>query len=1291
MAIYVSQNTYNAGTPEQKAQWTVDSGITGGIAPQQTLSYEDKQRILLQQGLAYGNPEAPQYQPLFAKISTPPTEYLFTYRGETATPYTPSPYKPQISQLPQQSSSVQPPIAYERIGGFSSILGNEVNFLSPKAKEPIMSYYGVIGGVSEYSKPRTFITSPVSLNIPFTEGEMGVVGSERQLIAPNLFEKTRQEFMQANAPGVIGGVSLVGGGAINLMEVPKIDKYNIPIEEYGGKSINQMKTDALTAGFLLPTYETTNTSGTFIKFGNMVRDYNLVPQTKSESTEAQGNWAYNFFAPRVSTVIEAVPRSFLTGLNPLMFPPDFNIFSKLYEGQPASNELAQTGADLVVQFPISVYKSYQAQGNAGDTYEAAVLRASQKPDSNTGLYLPGFGTIEKKVYAPTAEKAFNELKTAQNKAIAGETLVTALSIGAFEVAGKGVPILLKNVGEYGYKGGIWRSATGSIMENNAGLTFGEGLFVKGLGKGIGQNQFTASSTGYLQPKIKIVPKPSLGAEGIVSPTSQRITMTTRNVGDNIEVIIGKTDAVGKSTVKSRFSLTDANNAARVDATQLTLTKVSIPKEYAQLTNVKPRKVNILPDKLDFDAKPTFGTGLFATTSPGKLTFNANYARLTRSLKPETQFVYPRTITTPFEIEISTWGRGKSIEHGNFYETQTATSAKLLPFEKSINVGRGGAEPIGKSKVLSVKEYYLEGTKDIFGNEIYPTTRIGARTNYDTYYTGLAKEIKIGGGAAIKQEGLSFEKLYRYKNKGVTLVKTEYLPGVEYQSLTHKGYELPTYKRLSTGTFEFLPGGGKVQLTNPTAEFSGNIVIGGKTSAKTFMQSNPKILDLLKESGQKTTASGTSTNTIKQGEIEYASSRNAIFGDKKVIVDVSGENFLYPSRTPLGQGTTGGFRVSGKLGKAPMDSLVLAERPPTPKIEPKNVGNIPTISFQELSFTPGKGIESLGAPGTVITNPQSIYRIGGGMPVKMPKIIHVNKVIYDTSMGVQVQRQIFKEPPASMANIYSTMTPISILKASPGQIQSQPFKMAFLPITASGTATNAIQIGTQKTFQPSMATTYQPQSQIYKTYQPTPQIEKTYQPQSENVYQTFINPLPVFQPTYPIEKTMQATSEIFQPPTNIEDIFIPPQPPYIPPKDVPPYVPPPPPPIIPLIFPPFSLGYSENTGELFGATKSQRKRYVPDITSAFFGITRRGKAPLYNTLGIQPIYIDGKPNQLVRHATPRQKPFRMPAFKMPKMNKQPQSTFKMPKVKQKAFRFPNLNINFNNLKTKRSKNKGGLNF
>jgi hypothetical protein len=108
------------------------------------------------------------------------------------------------------------------------------------------------------------------------------------------------------------------------------------------------------------------------------------------------------------------------------------------------------------------------------------------------------------------------------------------------------------------------------------------------------------------------------------------------------------------------------------------------------------------------------------------------------------------------------------------------------------------------------------------------------------------------------------------------------------------------------------------------------------------------------------------------------------------------------------------------------------------------------------------------------------------------------------------------------------------------------------------------------------------------------------------------------------------------------------------------------------------------GELFGKVKGPRKRYQADITAAFFGITRKGKAPKYNTLGIQPIYITGKPNQMVRHAAPQRKQIiKMPTFTMPK---QPKITFSPQKQRkpQMNFKMPSLNINFNAITKKRRK-------
>jgi len=106
-------------------------------------------------------------------------------------------------------------------------------------------------------------------------------------------------------------------------------------------------------------------------------------------------------------------------------------------------------------------------------------------------------------------------------------------------------------------------------------------------------------------------------------------------------------------------------------------------------------------------------------------------------------------------------------------------------------------------------------------------------------------------------------------------------------------------------------------------------------------------------------------------------------------------------------------------------------------------------------------------------------------------------------------------------------------------------------------------------------------------------------------------------------------------------------------------------------------------ELFGGVRSPKKRYTPDLTAAFFGIKVRGKTPAYNTTGIQPIYISGKPNQLIRNATPQRKAykpkisFKQPIYKQPKM---PKFNLNIQPQKKRS-----LNINFNSLfKTRRRK-------
>lgn len=118
MAIYVSQATYDSGTPEQRAQWTIDSSIQTApiqatppqgtpeqqappqVQQTQDYSYSDKQRILLESGLAYGAPEASNYQQIYRTTPEPEKQYQYTYAKEQ--PYTPSPMQPQPYTPPEQ-------------------------------------------------------------------------------------------------------------------------------------------------------------------------------------------------------------------------------------------------------------------------------------------------------------------------------------------------------------------------------------------------------------------------------------------------------------------------------------------------------------------------------------------------------------------------------------------------------------------------------------------------------------------------------------------------------------------------------------------------------------------------------------------------------------------------------------------------------------------------------------------------------------------------------------------------------------------------------------------------------------------------------------------------------------------------------------------------------------------------------------------------------------------------------------------------------------------------------------
>jgi len=77
-------------------------------------------------------------------------------------------------------------------------------------------------------------------------------------------------------------------------------------------------------------------------------------------------------------------------------------------------------------------------------------------------------------------------------------------------------------------------------------------------------------------------------------------------------------------------------------------------------------------------------------------------------------------------------------------------------------------------------------------------------------------------------------------------------------------------------------------------------------------------------------------------------------------------------------------------------------------------------------------------------------------------------------------------------------------------------------------------------------------------------------------------------------------------------------------------------------------------------KAPRKQYTPDLTAAFFGITRRGRAPKENVgFGIQPIFLgDMKPRKATARRAKAQR------LKQPDMRNIMRQAFRMPKGRRK---------------------------
>ena len=225
MAIYVSQATYNAGTAAQQATWTVDPGITPRPGTPQvtvpasqvaaasyspppqtssTLSESQKQQILFQQGLAYGSPNAPEYQQLFENAApSPVAQPQFTVGTQS---YQPTPYKPAEPITQPQTFSVQGASVF---GGYSSVAGHEINFVAPAplmSVEPSKSPYGYQAYQAPTSgKAEAQLFTPTAEYTVYT-GEKNVAYEIDKAYASQL----KAEQVALSAPGVVGGVRETG-------------------------------------------------------------------------------------------------------------------------------------------------------------------------------------------------------------------------------------------------------------------------------------------------------------------------------------------------------------------------------------------------------------------------------------------------------------------------------------------------------------------------------------------------------------------------------------------------------------------------------------------------------------------------------------------------------------------------------------------------------------------------------------------------------------------------------------------------------------------------------------------------------------------------------------------------------------------------------------------------------------------------------------------------------------------------------------------------------------------------
>jgi len=274
MAIYVSQATYNAGTDAQRATWTVDPTINSpGGTPQQTvpasqvpaasysppqstpttqssnLTTEQKQQILFQMGLAYGNPDAPEYQALYAKAAPSSPVAQAQNVAQQAAQYSPSPLKP-VTFAPTSGSltyigekAPSPVHTFEVqgapvFGGMSSVSGYEVNFVAPAplmSVEPSKSPYGYQAyQAPTVGKAEAQLFSPVAQYTVYT-GEKNVAYEIDKTQAAQLMA----EQTALSAPGVVGGVRLPSGEGIIFSQVPPTVEPQRTSIFNTGESVNQ--------------------------------------------------------------------------------------------------------------------------------------------------------------------------------------------------------------------------------------------------------------------------------------------------------------------------------------------------------------------------------------------------------------------------------------------------------------------------------------------------------------------------------------------------------------------------------------------------------------------------------------------------------------------------------------------------------------------------------------------------------------------------------------------------------------------------------------------------------------------------------------------------------------------------------------------------------------------------------------------------------------------------------------------------------------------------------------------